>query len=353
MKKLFLIPVAVLLLVGLILGGCTQPAPSTPAPAPTPTPAPEAKKPVELSIVMFIPDIPPGNAWTHMLADKVASKSKGELTIKIVGGPEAIPTPDLPAAAQRGSVDIANVMHTYADTLAPGIDCIGRAEYAPAELRVNGCLDYAQELCNKAGLYYLGASSPSEPQQQLALFVNKEIKTFNDLKGLKIAAPGGDHKAMIEAFGSTCLPINFMDFYTGMERGTIDGYTIGVPGIQDFGLEPVTKYMLDELFTSNGAAFLVNMEKWNSLSQAHKDILTEAAKETEIEGVQVYKDLCDKVRKEISAAGVKVITFASHDDSVKYYKSYRDAMAADDLSKNANVAKFQKFTLNPDFYRLK
>ena len=352
MKKLFVIAVVVLMLVGLILGGCTQPAPS-PTPTPTPTPTPEAKEPVELSIVMFIPDIPPGNAWTHMLADKVASKSKGELTIKIVGGPEAIPTPDLPAAVQRGSVDMANVMHTFVDTMAPGLDCIGRAEYAPAELRVNGCLDFAQELCNKAGLYYLGASSPSEPQQQVALFLNKEVKTFDDLKGLKIAAPGGDHKAMIEAFGSTCLPISFMDFYTGMERGTIDGYTIGVPGIQDFGLEPVTKCMLNELFTSNGAAFLVNMDVWNGLSQAHKDILTEAAIETEIEGVQVYKDLCASVEEAITAVGVKVVKFASHDDSVKFYKSYRDAMGADDLTKNPNVEKFQKFTLDPDFYRLK
>ncbi len=39
MKRIFLISLTVLLLTGLILGGCAQPAPA-PAPAPTPTPAP-------------------------------------------------------------------------------------------------------------------------------------------------------------------------------------------------------------------------------------------------------------------------------------------------------------------------
>jgi TRAP-type C4-dicarboxylate transport system substrate-binding protein len=95
------------------------------------------KKPVELTMVIFLPDIPPGNFWSHMFMDKVKAISKGELVIKLIGGPEAIPAPDAPAAAQRGSVDITNSMFPFADTLAPGMDTLGRAEYAPAELRKN------------------------------------------------------------------------------------------------------------------------------------------------------------------------------------------------------------------------
>ena len=69
-----------------------------------------------------------------------------------------------------------------------------------------------------------------------------------------------------------------------MERGTVDGYNIGVPGIQDFGLTPVTGFMLDELFSSCGSGWLVNLKKWNKLPQEFKDVLTRAAVETEIEG---------------------------------------------------------------------
>jgi TRAP-type C4-dicarboxylate transport system substrate-binding protein len=316
-------------------------------------PAQAQKKPVELTMVMFLPDIPPGNFWSHMFMDKVKAISKGELVIKLMGGPEAIPAPDAPAAAQRGSVDIANSMFPFSDTLAPGMDALGRAEYSPAELRKNGALEFVQKLFAKSGIYFLGAASPSDPQVQTCIYLKKEIKTIDDLKGLKIAATGGSNRAHIDGLGAVCVPIGFPEYFTAMERGVVDGYNIGIPGIQDFGLTPVTGYMLDELFSSNGAGFLVNMKKWNSLPQNLKDVLTKAAIETEIDGCREWNGIVAKVKKDISAAGVKIIKF-SHEDSVKFYRNYRDKMGAEDLRRSPeNVAQLQKFTLNPKFYRLK
>jgi TRAP-type transport system periplasmic protein len=317
------------------------------------TPALAQKKPVELTLVIFLPDIPPGNFWSHMFMDKVQAISKGELVIKLLGGPEAIPAPDSPAAAQRGSVDIANAMFPFADTLAPGMDAVGRAEYAPAELRKNGGLEFVQKLFAKSGIYFLGASSPSDPQVQTCIYLKKEIKKIDELKGLKIASTGGSNRAHIDGLGAVCMPIGFPEYFTAMERGVVDGYNIGIPGIQDFGLTPVTGYMLDELFSSNGAGWLVNMKKWNSLPQNLKDFLTQAAIETEIDGAREWNNIVAKVKKEISAAGVKIIKF-SNEDSVKFYRNYRDKMAAEDLKRSPeNVTQLQKFTLNPNFYRLK
>jgi len=311
------------------------------------------KKPVELTMVIFLPDIPPGNFWSHMFMDKVKAISKGELVIKLIGGPEAIPMPDAPAAAQRGSVDIANAIFAFSDTLAPGTDALARAEYAPAELRKNGGLEFIQKLFAKSGIYFLGAASPSEPQVQQAFFFKKVISKIDDIKGMKIASVGGSNRAFIEGLGAVCVPIGFTDYFTAMERGTVNGYNVGVPGIQDFGLTPVTGCILDELVASNGAGWLVNMKKWDSLPQNLKDVLTQAAIETEIDGVRGWNNIVAKVKQEISAAGVKIVKF-SHEDSIKFYRTFRETMAADDLKRHPeNVAQLQKFTLNPNFYRLK
>jgi TRAP-type C4-dicarboxylate transport system substrate-binding protein len=148
------------------------------------------------------------------------------------------------------------------------------------------------------------------------------------------------------------MPIGFPEYFTAMERGVVDGYNVGIPGIQDFGLTPVTGCMLDELFSSNGAAWLVNMKKWDSLPQNLKDVLTKAAIETEIDGCREWNNIVAKVKKDISAAGVKIVKF-SHEDSVKFYRNYRDRMGAYDLKLSPNVAELQKFTLNPNFSRLK
>jgi TRAP-type C4-dicarboxylate transport system substrate-binding protein len=312
-----------------------------------------AKKPIELKMVIFLPDIPPGNFWSHMFMDKVKALSKGELIIKLIGGPEAIPATDAPAAAQRGSVDIANIMFPFADTLAPGADAVGRLEYSPAEFRKSGGHEFVQGLFAKSNLYYLGMSSPSDPQVQTCFYLKKEIKSIEDFKGLKIASTGGSNKAHMEGLGAVCVPIPFPDYFTAMERGTVDGYNIGIPGIQDFGLTPVTGCMVDELFSSNGGAFLVNMKVWNGIPQNLKNVLTQAAIETEIDGVIGWNKIVAKVKKDITAAGVKIIKF-SHDDSVKFYRNYRDKMGEEDLRRHPeNVAQLHKYTLNPDFHRLK
>jgi len=315
-------------------------------------PALAQKKPVELTLVMFLPDIPPGNFWTHMFMDKVKAISKGELVIKLLGGPEAIPGPDAPAAAQRGSVDIANSIFIFANALAPGMDAFARAEYSPAELRKNGGLEFIQKLFAKSGIYFLGQSSPSDPQVQTCFYFKKVISKIDDIKGLKIAATGGSNRAHIEGLGAICMPIGFPEYFTAMERGVVDGYNVGIPGIQDFGLTPVTGCMLDELFSSNGGGWLVNMKKWESLPQNLKDVLTQAAIETEIDGCREWNNIVAKVKKDISAAGVKIVKF-SHEESVKFYRNFRDKMGAADLKLSPSVAELQKFTLNPNFSRLK
>ncbi len=313
----------------------------------------EKDKPEILSMVIFLQDIPPGNFFTHLFIDKVREISKGKLVIRLVGGPEAIPATDAPAAVQRGSVDMANAMVAFADTLAPGVDMLGRAEYSPEELRKRGVVKFVQDIFAKSGVYYLGASSPSKPQAQTAIYLKKEVKTIKDFKGLKIAASGGSQKAFLEGLGAVCVPIGFPDYFTAMERGTVDGYNIGIPGIQDFGLTPVTGYMLDELFSSCGSGWLINLEKWNGLSREFKDVLTRAAIETEIEGVVEWEKIVAGVKKDISAEGVKIIKF-SHEDSIEFYRTYRDRMGKDDLERSPeNGSKLQRLTLNPEFHRLK
>ena len=152
-------------------------------------------------MVIFLQDIPPGNFFTHLFMDKVREISNGKLVIRLIGGPEAIPATDAPAAVQRGSVDMANAMVAFADTLAPGVDMLGRAEYSPEELRKRGVVKYVQEMFSKSGIYYLGASSPSKPQDQTCIYLKKEVKSIKDFKGLKIAASGGSQKAFLEGLG--------------------------------------------------------------------------------------------------------------------------------------------------------
>ena len=310
-------------------------------------------KTTTLSMVTFLPDIPPGNTYVHIFLDKVKSISNGEMKISLMGGPEAIPPADAPAAVKNGVVQIGNVMYVFVNAMVQGLDALARTEYSPQEMRANGGFKFVQDLVAKFGLFYLGASAPSLPQTQTVIYLKKPISSIEELKGLKIAAAGGSQKSAIEGLGAVCVPIHFTDYFTAMERGVVDGYNVGIPGILDFGLVPVTGCMLDEPFSSCGGAFIINMKTWNKLPQNHKDVLIQAAIETEKDGSDAFHRIVDDVKKEISDGGVKIVKF-SKEDSIKFYKNYRDKMGEEDLSRWPEfVTELHKYTLNPDFYRLK
>jgi TRAP-type C4-dicarboxylate transport system substrate-binding protein len=339
-KKLLFVLLALVVVSSLAFIGC-------------PAKEPEAEGPVELSMVMFLPDFPPVNLWTHMFMDKVAAISNGDLVINLIGGPEAIPTQDQPAAVQRGTVDIANAMGNFTDTLIPGVECLARAEIDPAGIRKTPAFPYIQEKAEEVGIYYLGASSPSEPQDQTNFFFKDVISTIDDIAGKKIASTGGTSREFIEALGAVCVPIDFMDYFTAMERGTVDAYYIGTPGILDIGGVDVTGCMLDEPFSSSGAHFLVNLDKWNSLSKAQQDVLTQAAIETEIDGIIAWNDLVDGVKTQISAEGVEIVKF-SPAESKEFYLTYRESLWPGDIARHPEEATYIKqFIVDPDFYRAK
>lgn len=310
------------------------------------------KKPLELTLVSFLPDIPPGGNWARLFINHVERISKGEMKIKFMG-PEAIPAPDAPAAVKRGSVDIASALAPFCDAFVPGSNSIGRAEYSPMELRKGPAFKYYQDGFAKHGILYLGASVSSLPQVQTVFYLGRNIDRLGDLKGLKIAATGGSNRSFIEAVGAICVPIDFTDYFTSMERGVVDGYNIGIPGIQDFSLTPVTKSMLDEPFSSCGGMMIMNMAKYQSLTKAQQEVLNQAMIQSEIDGAKMFTETVEKVKKDIAAAGVKIIHL-SRKESIDFYLAYRNSMWAEDIKRWPDIGpKLKAWLVDPNFHRAK
>lgn len=308
------------------------------------------EKTLELSLVSFVPDIPPGVNWIRLFISNTDKMSNGTIKIRFMG-PEAIPAADAPAAVKRGTVDIASALSPFCDALVPGSSSIGRAEYSPMELRKGPTFKYYQDQFAKQGIYYLGASISSLPQVQTVFYLRKEIKTLKDMEGLKIAAMGGSNKTFIERLKAVCVPIDFPDYFTSMERGTVDGYNIGIPGIQDYSLTPVTKAMLDEPFSSCGAMMIMNMAKYNSLTPGQRDILNRAMIQAEIDGAKMFTEITEKVKEDITAAGVKIIRL-SPADSKEFYLDYRNSMWEEDMHRWPDIApKLKVWLVDPNFPR--
>ena len=314
------------------------------------SPAAAGQKTLKLSLVNFVPDIPPGANWAHLFINNIEKMSEGTIKVRLMG-PEAIPSADAPAAVKRGTVDIASALASFCDALVPGSSSIGRSEYNPMELRNGPAFKYYQEQFARQGVYYLGASLSSLPQVQTVFYLRKDIETLKDLEGLKIASMGGSNRMFIEKLKAVCVPIDFPDYFTSMERGTVDGYNIGIPGIQDFSLTPVTRVMLDEPFSSCGGMMIMNMARYRKLTAEQQEILNRAMIQAEIDGAKMFTETVEKVKKDISAAGVRIIRL-SPADSKEFYIKYRNAMWEEDMQRWPEITPgLKSWLVDPAFPR--
>ena len=109
---------------------------------------------------------------------------------------------------------------------------------------------------------------------QMGGWFRKEIKTVDDLKGLKMRIPGFAGEVMAE-LGLTVTNIPPGELYTSLERGTIDALEWVGPGMDiKMGFHKVAPYYYTGWHEpATELQFLVNAKKFNKLSDKNKEIL--------------------------------------------------------------------------------
>lgn len=137
---------------------------------------------------------------------------------------------------------------------------------------------------------------------------NKEIKGIEDLKGLKIRTMENDiHLAAWKAMGANPTPMAFSELFTALQQGTVDGQENPIGIIVGNGFEEVQKYLVMTEHVYTPYYVVMNLDRYNSLSEKQKEALEKAMAEATLyqyERSQYYEDISIE---DIEAAGCKVI----------------------------------------------
>jgi len=269
----------------------------------------KAADPITLSLVSFVPvaDKVEFQTGKRMFIDRVNERSKGELTIKVRGGPEVIPPFDLGMSVQRGVIDMAIVPTAFFESLVPGADSTKLSIYTAQEERKNGVFEYIAEMYKKAGLRYLGRYATTDGF--FYLFINKKTEKPEDFKGLKLGGSTAFH-GFYRELGGSVVTVPLPEYHSAMDRGVVDAITSSLYVGNQFGLVDVTKYLVGKGFYRTTLTIPMNLNSWNRLPKHLQDIVMECMIEFEKE----YSDFEAKVRMEtleqIKGKGVKVINLS-------------------------------------------
>ena len=145
-------------------------------------------------------------------------------------------------------------------------------------------------------------------QGQRHFFTNKEVRTPEDLSGLRIRTPPAPiWQESIRALGAEPVAMNFGDVYPGLQQQAIDGAELVYPNITAGKLYEVLDYA-----NETGHILLVNFQivssQWfNGLPADYQTALVEECREAGQETSTVIAEAVEKAKAEVQQQGMTVV----------------------------------------------
>ncbi|SCY34998.1 TRAP transporter substrate-binding protein [Microvirga guangxiensis] len=215
-------------------------------------------------------------------AKLVAEATDGKFIIQPFAPGEIVGTPQAADAIAAGTVEMGHTCSYYYvgkdPTFAIGTNLpFGlNSRQTNAWLYHGGGNELLNEFYAKHNLIALPAGNTGA---QMGGWFRKEIKTVEDLKGLKMRIAGLAGQIMGK-LGVVPQQIAGGDLYPSLERGTIDAAEWVAPYDDDkLGLNKVAPYYYYPGFWEGGPAIhmFINLQKWNELPKSYQAAMRAAA----------------------------------------------------------------------------
>lgn len=258
----------------------------------------------------------------------VNERLKGKVEIKYLGGPEVQAPNDQFEALRNGVVDVVLGAAAYYRAEIPAAAAVQFTSKLPSELRKSGYFDLMRKIHAAHGVEYLANTAGGN---KFRIYLLNDLKK-PDFTSLKIRV-SPVYLPLVKALHGTPISIAPGEVYTALERGTIDGYGWTYTGIDVFGWQEKTKYVVDHPFYSLDGAILMNKAVYDRLAPDVRHTLNEIGAETE---KMVESDMAKRLAQEdakLKKEGIKFIKFSDADAKL-FLKIAYDAGWQDFKEKN-------------------
>ncbi|HGO5816231.1 TPA: TRAP transporter substrate-binding protein [Mannheimia haemolytica] len=142
-----------------------------------------------------------------------------------------------------------------------------------------------------------------------SFYTKKPINSPEDMKGLKIRVVSTPTtNKLIELLGGSPAPIPFGEVYTALQQGVIDGAENNIPSYNQTRHVEVAKYYIEDQHTSVPDYLVINNKSLDKLDENQRNILLEAAKNSEILQQKLWDEEVKKSRAEAEKVGATFIT---------------------------------------------
>ncbi len=238
-------------------------------------PAMAQDKPVELRFSHWVPPQHPMHAAAVAWADSINKASNGTIKVTIYPSQQLGKAFDHYNMARDGIVDISHVNPGYEPGRFPIVAAVelpfifnnskeGSAamdewyrKYADKEMKdVKYCLMFAHD----PGTFH---------------FTKKKVQSPSDMSGMKFRPANAVIASWMRSLGATNVQAAAPEIRDVLEKGVADGAGSPWGSISLFGIDKVTQFHIDAPIYVSEQVWVLNKDKYNSLSPAQKKVMDE------------------------------------------------------------------------------
>jgi TRAP-type C4-dicarboxylate transport system substrate-binding protein len=273
LKRWYILAV-ILILSTFVFGACAKTEPSS-APAPSTSPAPDTTSQAEIIELRVASDsndvrsaIRDSNLWW---ADEIEKRTEGKVKVTLYFGQTLVKQTEALDATRLGTVDMSWMTFGLFPAELP-LNTVGHGAakfhypYAPAAVMAywqlfNEFPEMEAEFTaqNTKMLIPLGIGDTN-------LASNKEVHSLDDMKGLKVRAPGALFPKVIAAAGGVPVSLPAPEVFDALTKGIVDATTASLDAMQTFKYYEAAKYRILVKFGAAPTLALVsNLDVWNKL----------------------------------------------------------------------------------------
>ncbi len=147
----------------------------------------------------------------------------------------------------------------------------------------------------------------------------RPIRKPEDFKNIMIRTPESAVRAeTFRILGANPVVMPWADVYTGLSQGTIDGQENPIVYAWTKSFYDVQKYISVTNHVYSPTSWVINMDKWKSLSDKQQEIILRAAKKGQILNRKVNLEQSIELRRKLEATKAKVNDI---DDPLKFQEA--------------------------------
>jgi TRAP-type mannitol/chloroaromatic compound transport system substrate-binding protein len=253
---------------------------------------------------------------SEVFSKAVAEATDNKFQIQVFAGGEIVPGLQAADAVTNGTVEMCHTASYYYFGKEPTFAFGTAVPFGLNSRQQNawqfhhGGMDLLNAFYKKFNLYGIPAGNTG---CQMGGWFRKEIKTPDDLKGLKMRIGGFAGRVMAK-LGVVPQQIAGGDIYPSLEKGTLDAAEwVGPYDDEKLGFQKVAQYYYYPGWWEGGAMLhnFINIDKWNSLPKSYQSLIRTASEMTNTWMQAKYDAGNPAALKRLVAGGAQLRPFSS------------------------------------------